>query len=155
MWVSLLNTKTLVCHVYGKLNFIKLASIIYLLDVAVMTIELAYIYLFEKIRHKVLLTTYLQNVARIENTYHYSTTNKLFLVNPSPIIGNSGDRCHSPSTKNLISYLQNNICFWVRRKIYRLQVQIKSFSKLTKMVPSRPEHQCCWKPSVRTSIFRW
>uniref|UniRef100_A0A9I9EDH8 Uncharacterized protein n=1 Tax=Cucumis melo TaxID=3656 RepID=A0A9I9EDH8_CUCME len=39
--------------------------------------------------------------------YHqnYSTTNRLFSIKPSPTVGNSGDSCHSPSTKNLISYL--------------------------------------------------
>lgn len=28
-------------------------------------------------------------------------------MSPSPTVGYSGDRCHSPSTKNLISYLYN------------------------------------------------
>lgn len=37
--------------------------------------------------------------------WSYSTINQLFSIGPSPTVGNSGERCHSPSTKNLISYL--------------------------------------------------
>lgn len=85
---------------------------------------------------------------------HYSTTNKLFFVNPSPMMGNSGDSCHSPSTKNLISYLHNNYYFWV----WRILEVIRWFQKLYKFrktVPSWPEQQCCWKLCVRTIIFWW
>lgn len=44
-----------------------------------------------------------------------STINKLFSVKPSPTVGYSGESFHSPSTKNLISYL-HNIKSSVRRR---------------------------------------
>lgn len=78
---------------------------------------------------------------------NYSTVSKLFFIMPSPTIGNSGDSCHSPSTKNLISYLHNQ----------RQQLKLSSEKSITrgerKCVPSWSEHKCGWEFHVRTSIL--
>lgn len=66
-------------------------------------------YIREKVEYSeavILVTYYYTLMTRTAFLEFHSTINKLFFINPSPTSGNSGDSCHSPSTKNLISYLQ-------------------------------------------------
>lgn len=48
---------------------------------------------------------FLDMMAPASSKCNYCTINRLFSSEPTPTVGNSGDKCHSPSTKNLISYL--------------------------------------------------
>jgi len=80
----------------------------------------------------------------------YSTISKLFLVSPSPTVGNSGDMCHSPSTKNLISYLHHGIWDVL---LGRVTDTIKITQNRGYWIPSRSKHQGCRELCEGTRVF--
>lgn len=83
--------------------------------------------------------------------WSYSTVNKLFCITPSPTVGNSGDSCQSPSTKNLISYLHNIDKF--RNKKTETELKFNDMHCCL-AIPSGFKHQCGRECCEWTSILR-
>lgn len=69
---------------------------------------------------------------------------------PSPMVGKSGDSFHSPSTKNLISYLKSKI------KIVSMPHTLAYRKWKTKdCIPPRSKFEGSWKSGIVTSILWW